>query len=147
MPRTPSATLKSSLSRSHRACAGDSERAQIESHVEHSYEFLRKIPWTKEFKRIPEIARAHHEKLDGSGYPDHIKGDAIPCQAKMMTISDIYDALTAADRPYKRAVAVERALDIIGGEVRSNLLDPDLFQLFVEAQVYRVTSLRAGIRD
>ncbi len=122
-----------------RGTLDDSERAQIESHVEHSYEFLRKIPWTKEFKRIPEIARAHHEKLDGSGYPDHIKGDAIPCQAKMMTISDIYDALTASDRPYKRAVAVERALDIIGGEVRSNLLDPDLFQLFVEAQVYRVT--------
>ena len=121
-----------------RGTLDDSERAQIESHVEHSYEFLRKIPWTKEFKRIPEIARAHHEKLDGSGYPDHIKGDAIPCQAKMMTISDIYDALTAADRPYKRAVAVERALDIIGGEVKSNLLDPDLFQLFVEAQVYRV---------
>jgi HD-GYP domain-containing protein (c-di-GMP phosphodiesterase class II) len=123
-----------------RGTLDDSERAQIESHVEHSYEFLRKIPWTKEFKRIPEIARAHHEKLDGSGYPDHIKGDAIPCQAKMMTISDIYDALTAADRPYKRAVAVERALDIIGSEVKSNLLDPDLFQLFVEAQVYRVTA-------
>src|SRR5438094_802541 len=116
----------------------DSERAQIESHVEHSYEFLRKIPWTKEFKRIPEIARAHHENLDSSVTPDHIKGDAIPCQAKMMTIQDIYDALTAADRPYKRAVAVERALDIIGSEVKSNLLDPDLFQLFVEAQVYRV---------
>ena len=69
-----------------------------------------------------------------------LRGDEIPIQAKMMTISDIYDALTAADRPYKRAVAVERALDIIGSEVKSNQLDPDLFQLFVEAQVYRVTA-------
>src|SRR2546427_13116104 len=88
---------------------------------------------------MPEIARAYQENLDGSGYPDHIKGYAIPCQAKMMTIADIYDALTAADRPYKRAVAVERALDIIGGEVRSNLLDPDLFHAFVDDQVYRHT--------
>ncbi|MBZ5542804.1 MAG: GAF domain-containing protein [Acidobacteriia bacterium] len=116
------------------------ERTQIESHVVHSFRFLSQIPWTRELKRIPLIAKAHHEKLDGSGYPYHMKAEEIPFQAKMMTISDIYDALTARDRPYKRAVPVERALDIIGQEVKSQLLDPVLFQLFVDAKIFQVTA-------
>lgn len=118
----------------------EQERLQIESHVVHSYRFLSQIPWTKELKRIPEIARAHHEKLDGSGYPYRMKEPEIPYQSKIMTIADIFDALTASDRPYKRAVPVERALDIIGEEVKSRLLDPELFDLFVEAKIYRLTS-------
>jgi len=116
------------------------ERLQIESHVIHSFRFLSQIPWTKELKNIPMIARAHHEKLDGSGYPYHMKADEIPFQSKIMTISDIFDALTARDRPYKRAVPVERALDIIGQEVKSQLLDPVLFHLFVEAKVFQMTA-------
>ena len=116
------------------------ERLQIESHVVHSFKFLSQIPWTRELQKIPEIAKAHHEKLDGSGYPYKMKGDEIPFQAKMMTISDIFDALTARDRPYKRAVSLERALDIIGVEVKSQLLDPLLFKLFVEAKVYQLTA-------
>jgi HD-GYP domain-containing protein (c-di-GMP phosphodiesterase class II) len=116
------------------------ERVQIESHVIHSFRFLSQIPWTKELRNIPLIAKAHHEKLDGSGYPYRMKSEEIPFQAKMMTISDIYDALTARDRPYKRAVPVERALDIIGQEVKSQLLDPVLFQLFVEAKIFQITT-------
>ena len=116
------------------------ERVQIESHVIHSFRFLSQIPWTKELKRIPLIAKAHHEKLDGSGYPYHMKAEEIPFQAKMMTISDIFDALTARDRPYKRAVPMERALDIIGQEVKSQLLDPVLFQLFVDAKIFQITA-------
>ena len=116
------------------------ERVQIESHVIHSFRFLSQIPWTKELKNIPLIAKAHHEKLDGSGYPYKMKADEIPFQSKMMTISDIFDALTARDRPYKRAVPVERALDIIGQEVKSQLLDPVLFQLFLEAKIFQITS-------
>ncbi len=116
------------------------ERLQIESHVVHSFKFLSQIPWTKELKNIPDIAKAHHEKLNGSGYPYKMKGSDIPFQAKMMTISDIFDALTARDRPYKRAVAVDRALDIIGQEVKSQLLDPALFQLFLDAKVYQLTA-------
>jgi len=116
------------------------ERMQIESHVIHSYRFLSQIPWTKELKNIPNIAKAHHEKLDGSGYPYHMKSEDIPFQSKMMTISDIYDALTARDRPYKRAVPIERALDIIGQEVKSQLLDPVLFHLFVEAKIFQLTA-------
>ena len=116
------------------------ERVQIESHVIHSFRFLSQIPWTKELRNIPLIAKAHHEKLDGSGYPYRMKSEEIPFQAKMMTISDIYDALTARDRPYKRAVPVERALDIIGQEVKSQLLDPLLFQLFIEAKIFQITT-------
>jgi HD-GYP domain-containing protein (c-di-GMP phosphodiesterase class II) len=125
-----------------RGTLDDEERRQIESHVEHSYSFLKQIPWTKELKNIPEIARFHHEKLDGSGYPDHLKGAQIPAQVRMVTISDMYDALTATDRPYKPAVSPERALDIIGREVKSNLLDPVLFRLFVEAKIYELTARR-----
>ncbi len=116
------------------------ERLQIESHVIHSFRFLSQIPWTKELKNVPMIAKAHHEKLDGSGYPYHMKSDQIPFQAKMMTISDIYDALTARDRPYKRAVPVERALDIIGQEVKGQLLDPNLYHLFIEAKIFEFTT-------
>ena len=116
------------------------ERVQIESHVIHSFRFLSQIPWTKELKRIPEIAKAHHEKLDGTGYPYHMKSEEIPFQSKMMTISDIFDALTARDRPYKRAIPIERALDIIGQEVKSQLLDPVLFQLFLEAKIFQLTA-------
>ncbi|PYV15960.1 MAG: HD family phosphohydrolase [Acidobacteria bacterium] len=116
------------------------ERLQIESHVIHSYRFLSQIPWTKELRRIPEIAKAHHEKLNGTGYPYHMTAEEIPFQAKMMTISDIFDALTARDRPYKKAVPVDRALSIIGEEVKSQLLDPNLFHLFVAAQVFQLSA-------
>ncbi len=85
------------------------ERAQIEAHVVHSFNFLLQIPWTKEIREIPRIARAHHEKLNGTGYPYKLRGDEIPVQAKIMTICDIFDALSASDRPYKRAEAPRNA--------------------------------------
>jgi len=82
------------------------------------------------------IAYGHHEKLDGGGYPRRVTGEAIPIQTRMMTISDIYDALSAADRPYKAAVAPARALDIMADEVRAGQLDQELFRLFVEGKVF-----------
>ena len=115
------------------------ERREIESHVEHSYRILSQIPWTRELRRVPEIARAHHEKLDGSGYPYRMKSEQIPFQSKIMTICDIFDALTARDRPYKKAVPTDRALDIIGTEVKSRLLDPALFQVFLGAKIFKMT--------
>ena len=118
----------------------ESERLEIESHVTHTYRFLMTIPWTKELQDIPAIAYGHHEKLDGSGYPRKVRADQIPIQTRMMTISDIFDALTAADRPYKRAVPLPRALDIMAQEVKGGMLDENLFQLFVEAKAYE----RAG---
>ena len=113
------------------------ERQQIESHVVHSFNFLVQIPWSRELKDVPWIAGAHHEKLNGSGYPYRLRGDAIPIQAKMMTICDIFDALSAADRPYKNAVSVDRALEILEMSVRDHELDSDLFRIFVEARIFQ----------
>jgi HD-GYP domain-containing protein (c-di-GMP phosphodiesterase class II) len=118
----------------------DRERIEIQSHVTHTFLFLSKIPWTSELKGVPKIAYGHHEKLDGSGYPNRLSGEDIPIQTRIMTISDIYDALTASDRPYKRAVPPERALDIIAEEVKQQQLDPELFQLFLEGKVYQLAT-------
>jgi HD-GYP domain-containing protein (c-di-GMP phosphodiesterase class II) len=112
------------------------ERIQIESHVLMSYRFLSQIPWTREIRRIPEIAASHHEKLNGSGYPHKLSAAEIPLQTRMMTISDIFDALAAADRPYKKAVPVTRALDILGDAVADGELDADLFALYCDARVF-----------
>jgi HD-GYP domain-containing protein (c-di-GMP phosphodiesterase class II) len=114
----------------------EAERAQIESHVVHTYRFLSQIPWTKEIRAIPSIALGHHEKLNGQGYPYKLSGPDIPIQTRMMTISDIFDALSASDRPYKKAVPIERALQILGLAVKDGEIDPDLFKLFVEAKVF-----------
>jgi len=116
------------------------ERLQIELHVTHSFNFLAQIPWTPEYRGIPEIAGAHHEKLNGKGYPNSLTGAEIPVQAKMMTICDIFDALSASDRPYKRAVPTDRALEILKLCVRDEEIDPELFRLFLDAQVYRLVS-------
>ena len=118
------------------------ERLEMESHVTHSFHFLTKIPWTPVMKGIPEIAYGHHEKLDGSGYPRRLTGDQIPIQARMMTISDIFDALTAQDRPYKRAVPIRTALDILHSEAEDGKLDRDLLDIFVAKKIYHVTSPR-----
>jgi HD-GYP domain-containing protein (c-di-GMP phosphodiesterase class II) len=117
----------------------DSERDQINSHVTHTWNFLQEIKWTPELSRIPIIAYGHHEKLDGSGYPRGISGDAIPIQTRMMTISDIYDALTAPDRPYKKRVQPETALDIMTRELVSpGQLDSELFKVFIEGKVFAI---------
>lgn len=114
----------------------DRERREIESHVTHTYRFLEQIPWTRELKGIPEIAYGHHEKLNGRGYPRAIGAEAISVQTRMMTISDIFDALTATDRPYKRAVPLERALDILRMEAKDGMLDEHLLQSFIAAKVF-----------
>jgi response regulator RpfG family c-di-GMP phosphodiesterase len=111
------------------------ERREIESHVTHTFRFLSQIPWTRTLKRVPEIAYAHHEKLDGKGYPRSVAADLIPVQSKMMAISDIYDALTASDRPYKKAVPHDLALDILKKEAEGGQLDKILLGIFIEAEV------------
>jgi HD-GYP domain-containing protein (c-di-GMP phosphodiesterase class II) len=123
-----------------RGSLDEDERRQIESHVTYTFKFLEEIPWTRELRGIPRIARAHHEKLNGKGYPDGLHEADIPLPTKMMTICDIFDALNAADRPYKAAVPVDRALKILEESVRENELDPELFRLFLEAKVYERTA-------
>ncbi|HET7183451.1 MAG TPA: HD domain-containing phosphohydrolase [Terriglobales bacterium] len=112
------------------------EREEMESHVRHTFDFLKQIPWTRQIGNVPEIARGHHEKLTGEGYPFRLSAPEIPLQTRMMTISDIFDALVAGDRPYKKAVTHERALDILGMEVEDGNLDRNLFQVFLEAKVF-----------
>jgi HD-GYP domain-containing protein (c-di-GMP phosphodiesterase class II) len=107
---------------------------EIRSHVSHTYRFLSQIPWGKTFARVAVIAGAHHERLNGTGYPNRLRAEEIPLQSKMMSISDIFDALTASDRPYKRAVPVEKALDILGFEVRDGHVDGELVRVFREAR-------------
>jgi HD-GYP domain-containing protein (c-di-GMP phosphodiesterase class II) len=116
----------------------EAERREIESHVTHTWRFLQQIPWTRELRNIPEIAYGHHEKLNGRGYPRRVEAPAIPVQTRMMTIADIYDALTATDRPYKRAVSAERALDILGMEAKDGMIDRDLLETFVDARVWQL---------
>lgn len=115
------------------------EFAEIQSHVIHTYEFLRKIPWGKKLRNIPQIAAKHHEKLDGTGYPSSAENDEIPIQTRMMTIADIFDALTAADRPYKKAVPYQKALDILEMEVKAGKVDKNLFQIFIESNCFKIT--------
>lgn len=113
----------------------EDERREIESHVTHTYRFLVMIPWTRTLRRVPEIAHAHHEKLDGHGYPRGLAAEMIPFESRMMTIADIYDALTASDRPYKKAIPHDKAIDILQQETKAGQLDAELFRLFVASKV------------
>ncbi len=117
----------------------EAERLEINSHVTHSYNFLCQIPWSRTLRDVPAIAVGHHEKLDGSGYPFGLKGDAIPVPARMMAIADIYDALTAKDRPYKKAMPAEKALNILESDVKRGQLDSNLYEIFLSARVWALT--------
>jgi HD-GYP domain-containing protein (c-di-GMP phosphodiesterase class II) len=117
-----------------RGSLSEAERLEIESHVTHTFRFLSQIPWTRTLRRVPEIAYGHHEKLDGHGYPRSVAAPAIAVETRMMTIADIFDALTASDRPYKKALPTERALDILADEVKRGQVDGALFQVFTEAK-------------
>ena len=120
-----------------RGTLDDVERAEIQSHVEETYQFLVKIPWTDDLRNVANFAYCHHEKLDGSGYPQRLDAAEIPLQARIITIADIFDALTAADRPYKPAVPVGRALAILQREAAVGLLDRQLVDIMVESRSYQ----------
>ncbi len=119
----------------------EDERLEIESHVKHTYQFLKMIPWTRDFKNLTEIAYCHHEKLDGTGYPRRLVSHEIPLQSKIMTIADIFDALTARDRWYKDSVPIEKAVEILYEEVKSGKVDEALFEVFVAKKIYEHSQL------
>ncbi len=121
-----------------RGSLNEDERKEIESHVTFTYRFLSRISWTADLKNVPTIAYTHHEKLNGSGYPRQLPADDIPLQARIMTIADIYDALTASDRPYKKAVPRDKALDILHSDANRGALDKDLLRIFIEAEVFKL---------
>ncbi|RKX81136.1 MAG: HD family phosphohydrolase [Spirochaetes bacterium] len=114
------------------------ERKAIMSHVEHTYRFLKEIKWTSDFARIPEIALNHHEKLDGSGYPNGRRASEIPIESQIMCIADIYDALIASDRPYKNRLPVEKALAILKYDAMDGKLNQDMVELFISKKLYSI---------
>lgn len=123
-----------------RGSLSDDERLMMQRHVTNSFRFLSAIPWgTTPWPRVAELAYSHHELLDGSGYPRKLGGSEIPPQVRMMTISDIFDALTASDRPYKKAMPVEKALDIMTKEfAASGKIDRNFFDLFIARRLFEV---------
>jgi HD-GYP domain-containing protein (c-di-GMP phosphodiesterase class II) len=118
------------------------ERTKIESHVTATRDLLSRIPWPDDAKDIVAYASEHHELLDGHGYPDHLAGAEIPLQARLITIADIFDALTASDRPYKPALPVERALEMLRADAAAGRLDPELVRVMTESESYRRPSAR-----
>jgi HD-GYP domain-containing protein (c-di-GMP phosphodiesterase class II) len=117
-----------------------SELEEIRSHVMHSLRFLSRIPWGKSLQRLPFIAGAHHERPDGTGYPNRLRSDEIPVQSKLMSVADVYDALTASDRPYKKAVPVPRALDILARSAADGQLDSEAVRIFTQSAVWGRTA-------
>ena len=118
----------------------------MEQHVTQSFYFLREIPWkSTPWRDVAELAYGHHEHLDGTGYPRGLRGDEIAPQVRMMTISDVFDALTAKDRPYKSAMSIERALDILTKEFADRgKIDRDLLDVFVAKRIYEPVMARRG---
>lgn len=115
----------------------EEERRAVESHVSHTWRFLSTIPWTPDLARVPEIAYAHHEKLDGTGYPRGLVRTDIPPAARALSVCDVYDALTASDRPYKKAVPRDAALGILEGEAKRDRLDPWMVSAFIEGKIWQ----------
>ncbi len=123
------------------------ERAEIRSHVEHTRRFLQAIPWTRDLARVPEIAAAHHEKLDGSGYPLGLRGEAIPVGARIMAVCDVFDALTAGDRPYKHGMLPQQALRIIRAEAEAGKLWAPAVRVFEDPAIWADVIDDAARRD
>jgi HD-GYP domain-containing protein (c-di-GMP phosphodiesterase class II) len=124
----------------NRGSLTSAEFDEIRSHVSHTFRFLSQIPWGTALSRVPIIAGAHHEKLNGTGYPNRLHAEEIPVQSKMMAIADVYDALTASDRPYKRAMPVDKALGILDYSVKDGHLDGELVRIFREARIWEHSS-------
>ena len=112
------------------------ERDIIQSHANHTFDFLVKIPWTNELKLVPVVAALHHERIDGKGYPFGLAGEQIHMQGRIMAVADIFDALTAADRPYKKAMPVEKACAILKEEADRRALDNMVVDYFVDNALY-----------
>jgi HD-GYP domain-containing protein (c-di-GMP phosphodiesterase class II) len=114
----------------------EEERHIINRHIEVTIQMLEGLPWPKHLARVPEYAGAHHERVDGKGYPRGLKRDEMPLLARCMAIADIFEALTAGDRPYKKGKTLREALDILGRMKLNGHIDPDLFDVFMWERVY-----------
>lgn len=112
------------------------ERKIINDHIVHTIDMLQQLPYPNHLKNVPEFAGGHHEKLDGTGYPMGLTKDEMSIQAKAMAIADVFEALTARDRPYKEGKALSMAMRIMGFMKNDAHVDPFLFELFVKEKIY-----------
>jgi hypothetical protein len=112
------------------------ERKIINNHISVTIRMLESLPWPKHLKNVPEYAGGHHERMDGKGYPRGLKGDEMSVQARVMAIADIFEALTARDRPYKKGKPLSESLRILGNFAVNGHIDPDLFDIFIRRKVY-----------
>ncbi|MBN8544404.1 MAG: GAF domain-containing protein [Alphaproteobacteria bacterium] len=113
------------------------ERQIMNDHMVHTVNMLESMPWPKHLKRVPEYACGHHEKMDGTGYPKGLLAGTMSLPARMMAIADVFEALTASDRPYKKPKTLSESMKIIGMFKKTNHLDPELVDFFVQSKVYR----------
>ncbi len=114
----------------------DEERDIINNHAAITFKMLSQMPFPKKLKNVPIYAGSHHECLSGEGYPQGLKGDEISLQARILALADVFEALTARDRPYRKGNTLSQALKILGFMVKDNHLDADLFDLFVKEKIY-----------
>lgn len=114
----------------------EDERKQINNHISMTIKMLEALPWPKHLKNVPEYAGGHHERMDGKGYPRGLTREQMSVQARLMAIADIFEALTAADRPYKKGKLLSEALHILGNFSLNGHIDPDLFDIFIRSKIY-----------
>jgi HD-GYP domain-containing protein (c-di-GMP phosphodiesterase class II) len=115
----------------------EEERKIINHHIVATIKMLESLPWPKHLTKVPEYAGGHHERMDGKGYPRGLKREQMSVQARCMGIADIFEALTARDRPYKKGKTLSESLEILGRMKLNHHIDPDLFDVFVRRKVYR----------
>ncbi len=120
------------------------ERKQIEQHIVDTWEILKRIPWPRDLRRVANIAACHHEKINGTGYPWKLKGDEVPIGGQILAIVDIFEALTAKDRPYKPAIPVEKAIQIVQEEVDRGALNAKIWKLFLDRKLFNLFSDETG---
>ncbi len=102
-----------------------------------SIKILEKLPFPKKLSHVPEYAGGHHEMMDGSGYPFGLTGDKLPLQARIMAIADIFESLTAKDRPYKKPMKLSQTIQILSSLRQNNKIDPDIYDLFINSNLYK----------
>lgn len=125
-----------------RGTLNNEERLIIQDHVKLTIKMLEKLPWPKKLKKVTEYAGGHHEKLDGSGYPYGLKAEDLSMQARIMAVADIFEALTAADRPYKPGKKISECIKILGFMVKDNHIDADIVDFFIKSGLARDYAVR-----
>ena len=120
-----------------RGTLAEEERYKINEHIIQTIIMLENLPFPRHLQNVPEIAGGHHEKMDGSGYPKRLTREQMSVPARMMAIADIFEALTAVDRPYKKGKTLSEAIKIMGFMQKDQHIDPELFALFLRSGVYR----------